>query len=103
MIKPLALASVILAAMPAFAQESASAQLAAFVAVFKANDCVLATKGENAIPEATLMAMFAEVGIGDQQVAGLATGLLESGQATVDEATDAVTILPPLCIVEASE
>ncbi len=103
MIKPLALVPVMLAAMPAFAQESASAQLAAFVSVFKAHDCVLATKGENAIPEPELMEMFAAVGIGEQQVAGLATGLLESGQATVDEATDAVTVLAPLCSVEGGE
>jgi DNA-binding transcriptional regulator PaaX len=74
-----------------------------FVGVFAAHGCVLATRGENAIPSAELMAMFAGVGIGESQVAELATSLLDSGRATVELETDAVTILPPLCIAEMME
>ncbi|NOR61763.1 MAG: hypothetical protein GQ535_04610 [Rhodobacteraceae bacterium] len=103
MIKPLALAGILVAATPVGAQDSANAQLNDFVGVFRAHNCVLATRGENAIPEAELMGMFADVGIDEQMVAELASGLLDSGQATVELETDAVTVLPPLCIAEASE
>ncbi len=101
MIKPLALAGMILAATPVVAQESADPQLDEFVGVFRAHNCVLATRGEDAIPEPELMAMFAEVGIDEDKVAELATELLDSERATVDLETDAVTVLPPLCIAEA--
>ncbi len=100
MIKPLALVGVLLAATPVFAQESADAGLARmdeFVAVFAAHNCVLATKGENAIPEDDLMALFAHAGFSESDVGRFATALLESEQATVERETDAVTILPPLC------
>lgn len=72
-------------------------RIAAFVAVFQAHDCVLATRGEGAITQDELMALFAEAGFVGRDVPTYATALIESGRATVDKAIDAVTILPPLC------
>jgi len=98
-IKALTLVGV-LAAMPVFAQESADAGLARmdeFVAVFAAHNCVLATKGENGIPEEDLMALFAHAGFSEADIGRFATALLDSEQATVERETEAVTILPPLC------
>lgn len=106
MIKPLALASVMLAATPVFAQESADAGLErmdAFIAVFQTLNCTLATRGENAIPESELLAMFAEVGFVGDDVPAYATALIESGRAEVDLETDGVTVLPPLCMVEGAK
>ena len=103
MIKPLALAGLFLGATPVAAQDAVDAQLDDFVGVFSAHNCVLATRGENAIPEAELMQMFADVGIGEDKVAELATLLLDSGRATVELETDAVTVLPPLCEAETKE
>ena len=100
MIKPLALAGLLLVATPVASQDASDAQLDDFVGVFRAHNCVLATRGENAIPEDDLMAMFAAVGIDKDRVAELATLLLDSELATVELETDAVTVLPPLCIVE---
>lgn len=100
MIKPLALAGLLLAATTVSAQDPTDAQMEDFVNVFRAHNCVLATRGESAIPEAEMMGMFAEIGIGEELIAELAAKLLDSGQATVELETDAVTILPPLCIAE---
>jgi len=104
-IKALTLVGVALAAVPAGAQQAETPlpRLDAFVAVFKAHECVLATKGEGAIPQDELMALFAEAGFVGGDVPTYATALIESGRATVDEATDAVTILPPLCGLEDGE
>lgn len=103
MSKPFALASVLLAATPVFAQESADARMAAFVAVFQANNCTLATRGENAISEEKLMSLFANAGIDEEQIPDLAQSLLDNGQASVELETDAFTVLPPLCVVEGGE
>ncbi len=106
MIKPFAFAGAMLAATPVFAQESADAGLARmgeFVAVFQALDCTLATRGKNAIPESELFAMFADAGFVGDDVPRYADALIGSGRAEVDLDTDGVTVLPPLCVVEASE
>lgn len=99
MIKPFALASLVLVATPVFAD----ARLDEFVAVFQAHNCVLATKGEDGIPEKELMALFAHAGFSEEDVAYYASSLLENEQASVERETDAVTILSPLCVVETSE
>ncbi len=87
-----------IAGSPTGGQEALSEdRIAAFVAVFQAHECVLATKGEGAISEDELMALFAEAGFVGRDVQTFASALIESGRASVDVATDAVTILPPLC------
>ncbi len=106
MIKALAVASMVLVSAPVLAQESDDSglpRLDEFVAVFQAHNCVLATKGEGALAQDELFGLFADVGFSRADVPVYASTLIRSGRAVADDATDGVTVLPPLCTQEASE
>lgn len=75
-----------------------SDKMAALLGIFAAHNCSMGTRGKNAIPETRLMQMFAEAGLGQEELFALVDTLVESGQAEEVVDIDGITVLPPLCM-----